>query len=1168
MIYIENNLEKQDVFIPRNDGSTCYVSPYDKGYQDGYQDGIEDCGDCPIQQKEVVLTATTETISPDQGYAGMDSVFVDARQLALEKYNEGYHEGEEDGAEEQKDKLASTAFTQNGIYRREDGWNEVEVSVGDIPCVLEEKSAIVTANTQTVLPSSGYEGMSAVEIDATDFGYAQYISGWGDGINNQKSKLSGDTFTENGDYLRADGWSAVTVDVRPQLETKNIVLTAATECITKTPDTTYIGFAVPKWARENGINTGIKTDSATTIRVKYIGRGQQSDRVAGIIQYFDGASWDWRFFDSPGMGKTRYYRCGSKSINDSTTGQSFTEAGVLYDYTMEKDTLYDNINGVVVFELTGATIPTNHNIWVDVGSIWLEELTIEKGEGVVFHGIAYDDGEGTIGLYDSVSDSVFTLYSGSSGTLVTYTAVYDGIGEVCVDATNICQTYYSEGYQDGQAECPPCPEIESAVTYGIGSGFTGATITPSSGYDGMAEVTITDNGYGQEKYDEGHDDGYNEGFTDGQTDILSGLTDTTITQNGTYSNPSGWSGVTVAVPQTGSSCNLQQKAITLESGDTSPWAVTPDAGYDGMSGVTITDNGYGQEKYDEGYQDGSIASCNLQTKTVVLTALTECIYPDTSGYEYYLGFESPSWAIKNLIDTGVYPTQTSTARIKYKGRGVRSDRIVGSIDGYQGCNDNSDYRVFDAIGFTVDVGSSRRTIYSISSITETDVIYDITFGNAYAYDNINETYLLQNGTQNVNTGYTYTVDVGSFWLKELIIEDNGVTLFNGTPREENGVAGIYDSVSNSFFTLFSGSTGSTVMHAEPVGYTGLASVCVDASGIYNQGYEDGKKETEGSNNYFTFEAIEDGEIGFHYEECDTSVPQTYTALTVSYSINGGSWNSITSTTAATNQIVVNAGDIVRFKGINDALTNYSSSGCLIHHKIINTNNCYVYGNIMSLLYGDDFEGQEELTEDYAFSSFFSGNQNILLHPTKPLSLPATGLTNSCYSYMFSGCKITSAPKLPATTLANGCYRYMFKDCINLSVAPSLPATELESDCYSHMFSGCTSLTVAPELPATTLVGNCYDSMFEDCASLTAAPELPATTVPTSGFFGAYSSMFMGCSSLSYIKCNATTFDAQYGLDDWVYGVAANGVFLKNSSMNNWPTGDNGIPSGWTVRDIQ
>lgn len=1162
MIYIENNLEKQDVFIPRNDGSTCYVSPYDKGYQDGYQDGIEDCGDCPIQQKEVVLTATTETISPDQGYAGMDSVFVDARQLALEKYNEGYHEGEEDGAEEQKDKLASTAFTENGIYRREDGWNEVEVSVGDIPCVLEEKSAIVTANTQTVLPSSGYEGMSAVEIDATDFGYTQYISGWGDGINNQKSKLSGDTFTENGDYLRADGWSAVTVDVRPQLETKNIVLTAATECITKTPDTMYIGFAVPKWARENGINTGIKTDSATTIRVKYIGRGQQSDRVAGIIQYFDGANWDWRFFDSPGMGKTRYYRCGSKSINDSTTGQSFTEAGVLYDYTMEKDTLYDNINGVVVFELTGATIPTNYNIWVDVGSIWLEELTIEKGEGVVFHGTAYDDGEGTIGLYDSVSDSVFTLYSGSSGTLVTYTAVYDGIGEVCVDATNICQTYYSEGYQDGQAECPPCPEIESGVTYGLESGFTGATITPSSGYDGMAEVTITDNGYGQEKYD--------EGFTDGQTDILSGLTDTTITQNGIYSNPSGWSGVTVAVPQTGSSCNLQQKAITLESGDTSPWAVTPDAGYDGMSGVTITDNGYGQEKYEEGYQDGSIASCNLQTKTVVLTALTECIYPDTSGYEYYLGFESPSWAIKNLIDTGVYPTQTSTARIKYKGRGVRSDRIVGSIDGYQGCNDNSDYRVFDAIGLTVDVGSARRTVYSISSITETDVIYDITFGNAYVYDNINETYLLQNGTQNVNTGYTYTVDVGSFWFKELIIEDNGVTLFNGTPREENGVAGIYDSVSNSFFTLFSGSTGSTVMHAEPVGYTGLASVCVDASHICtactcnleqksvtltaatetivpSQGY-DGMDEVSIDasglcQNYYN-SGYTEGEASALSGLTDTTFTRngTYT--------NPSGWSGVTVDVKVSSRFITYRTNNGNVADIEDVVNPNNNNIKWFHAKNANGEDCHILGNMYLGNYGYIFFDDDIVEVGGLWIS--SASSNSIIEVTIPNGVEKIE-------------RICGNSPITTITLPNSLEEIGFNAFYASMSLTSLTIPSGVTTIGEAAFADCTSLPTIVIPDSVTDIGV---SAFQNCP-------LSAITLGTGvQYIGRYAFDARTVDRYSLKKIYAHMEGITWNLYDNVFNeynvfwrrLGSGTLYVPNGHSAEYADWLNALPSGWTISD--
>ena len=59
-------------------------------------------------------------------------------------------------------------------------------------------------------------------------------------------------------------------------------------------------------------------------------------------------------------------------------------------------------------------------------------------------------------------------------------------------------------------------------------------------------------------------------------------------------------------------------------------------------------------------------------------------------------------------------------------------------------------------------------------------------------------------------------------------------------------------------------------------------------------------------------------------------------------------------------------------------------------------------------------------------------------------------------------------------------------------------------------------------------------------------------------------MFNGCSSLSYIRCIATDISASNCTYNWVNGVAASGTFKKASSMSSWTTGNNGIPSGWTV----
>ena len=223
----------------------------------------------------------------------------------------------------------------------------------------------------------------------------------------------------------------------------------------------------------------------------------------------------------------------------------------------------------------------------------------------------------------------------------------------------------------------------------------------------------------------------------------------------------------------------------------------------------------------------------------------------------------------------------------------------------------------------------------------------------------------------------------------------------------------------------------------------------------------------------------------------------------------------------------------------------------------------VEGNVMSLLFGDDFKGQTSLeNKAYAFYQLFYNNKNIT--SVENLSLPVTTLAEGCYSGMFNGCtNIVYAPKvLPATILADYCYSYMFSFCRNLVTTPELPVTTLANGCYSSMFKGCTSLITAPELPATTLADSCYESMFYGCTSLITAPELPATTLAGS----CYNSMFYGCTKLNYLKCLATKISASYCLYDWVTNVASTGTFVKASSMTSWSTGTSGIPSGWTVVD--
>ena len=277
--------------------------------------------------------------------------------------------------------------------------------------------------------------------------------------------------------------------------------------------------------------------------------------------------------------------------------------------------------------------------------------------------------------------------------------------------------------------------------------------------------------------------------------------------------------------------------------------------------------------------------------------------------------------------------------------------------------------------------------------------------------------------------------------------------------------------------------------------------------------------------------------------------------------------------------------------------------------------CYVYGNVMSLIYSDAFATHAEkdnVKYQYALAYLFCYNTHITNHPTKDLVLPATTLTYECYIGMFQGCTgLVTAPALPAQALDEMCYRNMFQDCTSLTTAPALPAETLSLECYASMFYGCTSLTTAPALPAETMVDSCYWNMFngctslatapalpaeildiacyvgmfQDCTSLTTAPALPAETMVigcyTHMFYGCtsltaapvlpattlaercYVSMFQGCSSLNSITCLATDISATNCVQDWLQGTAATGTFYRSTSVSDgfW----SGKVNGWTIQ---
>lgn len=160
----------------------------------------------------------------------------------------------------------------------------------------------------------------------------------------------------------------------------------------------------------------------------------------------------------------------------------------------------------------------------------------------------------------------------------------------------------------------------------------------------------------------------------------------------------------------------------------------------------------------------------------------------------------------------------------------------------------------------------------------------------------------------------------------------------------------------------------------------------------------------------TIEALEDGQIKTSNVE-------------ITYSINNGEW-----VTDVGPRINLLTGDKVRFKGNLDNST----------RNLFADNNLrfIVYGNILSLYYGDDFADKTSgMKEQFLFSEckYLMDASNLIL---------PSNLINDNYAGMFRGCtSLTTAPELPATALTSGCYQEMFKGCTSLSYIKCL-ATSL------------------------------------------------------------------------------------------------------------------------------
>lgn len=246
--------------------------------------------------------------------------------------------------------------------------------------------------------------------------------------------------------------------------------------------------------------------------------------------------------------------------------------------------------------------------------------------------------------------------------------------------------------------------------------------------------------------------------------------------------------------------------------------------------------------------------------------------------------------------------------------------------------------------------------------------------------------------------------------------------------------------------------------------------------------------------YLTIESLEDNNaIGWKSNNSTTK--------TIEWSTDKSTWTSVTSSTSGESLTSLNTGDKLYLRGNNNAYgATWSTWSYFTSTKTFN-----VYGNIKSLVYGDNFDN----------NNFPNASTN--------------------FWRMFMNTHVVDASNL---------------------ILPS----QVRSTMYVLMFGSCTSLIAPPVIPNASAYQS-YNSMFYGCTSLTTGPVIYANPGQQS-----YANLFDGCTSLSSVTVYATDLGPN-GFGNWMNNVAPTGTFTKKAEMTLFPEGKDGIPSGWTVINV-
>lgn len=291
----------------------------------------------------------------------------------------------------------------------------------------------------------------------------------------------------------------------------------------------------------------------------------------------------------------------------------------------------------------------------------------------------------------------------------------------------------------------------------------------------------------------------------------------------------------------------------------------------------------------------------------------------------------------------------------------------------------------------------------------------------------------------------------------------------------------------------------------------------------------GQQEHDYSQDYFTIESLEDNNT--------ISIGKNGSEITVYYSFDDGqTWNNVLLNSGKTIG-TINTGEKILFKCTTDRwATSWNA-----YDRFNPNKNFKVYGNVMSLLNGDNYIDSEFANNTHNLCGLFYGTTTLV---------DASDLI------------------LPATTLRVSSYNGMFRGCSNLVYGPKLlPALDVPQDGYSSMFEGCVKLIEGPEIMATTVSGStalnrmfCMNRNSKVTAAMTKSPILRITN--PAAYANTYQQLFCGNGNITEVTMLAPNGN-NLSFTSWLANTSASGV-IKKLASTTLQSGVSGVPSGWTT----